>query len=72
MPDAMGGLMGGGGMPQQGPPQQGGQQGVPPQAVAQIAQKLLQTIGPQGCAMLIQILSRALQGGGGAPQQPGM
>ena len=69
MPDAMGGLMGGGGPPMGAPPQQ--QQGVPPQAVAQIAQKLLQTIGPQGCDMLIQILSRALQGGGGQPQ-PGM
>ena len=72
MPDGMMGLMGGPPQQQAGPPQQ---QGIPPQQVAQIAQRLLQMLGPQGCAMLVQMLTQALQGGGGGGQggpPPGM
>ena len=68
MPDGMGGLMGGGGPPMGGAPQAQG--GVPPQAIPQIAQALLQKLGPQGCAMLVKLLIQALQGGGGAGAGP--
>ena len=51
------------GAEQQGQPQGGG----PEEQIMQIAQQILQQLGPEGAAMLVEVLTQMLQQG--APQQ---
>jgi hypothetical protein len=59
MPDGMMGLMGG--APQGAPPQQGAPQQPNPQMLQQLAQGIIQRIGPQGAMMLVQMMMQMLK-----------
>lgn len=54
-------------MPAPGP-QEGGQDQMM-QQLAGLAQELIGQLGPEGAAMLAQIIMEMLQGGGGAPAE---
>ena len=53
----------------QGGQEQGGGQGGPEEQIAQIAQQLIQNLGPEACGMLVQILAQMLQQAQGQGQQ---
>ncbi len=62
-------------MPAEGAPMEGGApaggQDQMIQQIAQMAQQIIQQMGPEAAAMLAQIIMEMLQGGGaGAPQGP--
>jgi len=57
---------------EQGQPEQGGAQGAAPEEqIAQMAQQIIQQLGPEATTMLVQMLTEMLQGGGQevAPQE---
>lgn len=50
-------------------PAEGGQDQMMAQ-LEQMAMEIIQSVGPEGAAMLAEMIMAMLQGGGGAPQQP--